>query len=173
MFAPFAGVPGPLALSAVALAYAWLAVASVVLTVIDVRTHRLPNRWVLPGYPIVAGLLLVACLGGAPWGSLMRAAIGGAVLFLFYLALRAAGGGMGGGDVKLAGVLGAALGWAGWSALAVGAFAGFLFGGVYGAALLAARQAHRRTAVAFGPWMLLGAWTGILFGAQVTARLGL
>lgn len=173
MAGPLAGIMGPVAIAAVALAFAWLAVASVVLAVVDLRTHRLPNAWVLPGYPIVGGLLLVACLTGAPWPSLLRAAIGGIALFVFYLALRAAGGGMGGGDVKLAGVLGIALGWVGWPALAVGAFAGFVFGGLYGAILLATRRAHRRTAVAFGPWMLLGAWTGILFGAETAAGLGL
>lgn len=80
---------------------------------------------------------------------------------------------MGGGDVKLAGVLGIALGWVGWSALAVGAVAGFVFGGLYGMLLLATRRAGRRTAVAFGPWMLLGAWTGIVWGASLVDRLGL
>lgn len=173
MSVPWAGLTDPVAIVAVVLAYAWLAVASVVLAVIDVRTHRLPNAWVLPGYPVLGGLLLVACLAGAPWSSLLRAAVGGAALFVFYLLLRAAGGGMGGGDVKVAGVLGVALGWVGWSALAVGAVAGFVFGGVYGALLLATRRASRRTAVAFGPWMLLGAWTGILLGADVAHRLGL
>lgn len=173
MPAPFADAPSPLAVLAVAAAYAWLAVASVVLAVIDARTHRLPNAWVLPGYPVLSGLFVIACLSGAPWSSLWRSVVGGVVLFAFYLLLRAAGGGMGGGDVKLAGVLGIALGWAGWSALAVGAFAGFVFGGLYGTILLATRRAGRRTAVAFGPWMLLGAWTGILFGGQMTDRVGL
>lgn len=169
----FAGTTDPLAVILIALGYLWVAVASVALAVIDARTHRLPNAWVLPGYPIVGGLMLLACLAGAPWASLLRAAIGGATLFVFYLLLRAAGGGMGGGDVKLAGVLGIALGWVGWSALAVGAVAGFVFGGLYGMLLLATRRAGRRTAVAFGPWMLLGAWTGIVWGASLVDRLGL
>ena len=80
-------------------------------------------------------------------------------------------GGMGGGDVKLAGVLGIALGWVGWGALAVGAVAGFVLGGVYGVMLIALRRASAKTAVPFGPWMLAGAWIGILFGEDLGHRL--
>jgi leader peptidase (prepilin peptidase)/N-methyltransferase len=68
---------------------------------------------------------------------------------------------MGGGDVKLAGVVGVMLGFAGWDAVALGLFAGFLGGGLYSVVLLVRRRADRRTAVPFGPWMLLGAWVGL------------
>lgn len=157
-------IPEP-ALIPVAVAYAALAVVGVALAVIDVRTHRLPNRLVLPAYPVLAVLLVLACLLGAPWSSLGRAAAGGALLFAFYWVLWRAGGGLGGGDVKLAGVLGAATAWLGWEALAVGALAGFVLGGVFSLALLVIRRASRRTAVAFGPFMIAGAWLGIVVGA--------
>ena len=66
-----------------------------------------------------------------------------AVLYAFYFVLRLVRpGGMGGGDVKLAGVVGIYLGWLGWGALAVGAFAAFVFGGVFGIALMLARRAR-------------------------------
>jgi leader peptidase (prepilin peptidase)/N-methyltransferase len=92
-----------------------------------------------------------------------------ALLYGFYLALRLIHvGGMGGGDVKLAGVIGLYLGWLGWGALAVGALAAFLLGGVFGVLLLALRRAGRRSAIPFGPWMLAGAWTGILAGEAVS-----
>lgn len=160
------------ALVVIGLTYAILAAGSVALAVIDARTHRLPNRWVLPGYPVLIVLLTVACLCGAPWSSLLRSVVAGAVLFAFYLLLRMLGpGGMGGGDVKLAGVLGIALGWVGWGALAVGAVAGFVLGGVYGVMLIALRRASAKTAVPFGPWMLAGAWAGILFGEDLGHRL--
>lgn len=157
-------IPEP-ALIPVVAAYVALAVVGVALAVIDVRTHRLPNRLVLPAYPVLAVLFVLACLLGAPWSSLGRAAAGGALLFAFYWALWRAGGGLGGGDVKLAGVLGAATAWLGWEALAVGALAGFVLGGVFSLALIAARRASRRTAVAFGPFMIAGAWLGIVVGA--------
>ena len=88
-----------------------------------------------------------------------------AILYAFYLILRVVRpDGMGGGDVKLAGVLGLYLGWLGWGALAVGAFAAFLLGGIFGALLLLRKRAGRRTAIPFGPWMILGAWTGVFAG---------
>ncbi|MES1170037.1 MAG: prepilin peptidase, partial [Leifsonia sp.] len=75
-------------------------------------------------------------------------------------------GGMGLGDVKLAGVIGILLGWIGWEALAVGAIAAFLLGGVVGVGMLVAGRS-RKASLAFGPWMLAGAWIGILAGEPI------
>ena len=91
-----------------------------------------------------------------------------AALYVFYFLLRVIRpGGMGGGDVKLAGVIGLALGWLGWAPLIVGAFAAFVLGGVYGILLILLRRAGRRSAIPFGPWMILGAWTGVFAGESL------
>lgn len=156
------------ALGIVIAAYLYFAAMSIVLTLIDLDTHRLPNSIVLPSY-VVAGILFTAAawLTG-DWFSLLRAGIGMAVLYTFYALLRLIRpSGMGGGDVKLAGVVGIYLGWLGWGALAVGAFAAFLWGGIFGIALIALRRAGRKTAIPFGPWMILGAWTGVFAGEPV------
>ncbi len=71
------------------------------------------------------------------------------------------------GDVKLAGLLGLYLGWVGWGALAVGSFAAFVLGGVFSVGLLMLRRAGRKTGIPFGPWMLLGAAVGIVWGEQI------
>jgi leader peptidase (prepilin peptidase)/N-methyltransferase len=143
-------------------AYAAFAALSGTLAVIDTRTHRLPNRLVLPAYPVALVLLAIAALARPDLWALGRAILAGAVLFAFYLMLRLIQpSGMGGGDVKLAGLVGLMLGFAGWDAVALGVFAGFLSGGLYSIVLLARRRADRRTAVPFGPWMLLGAWVGL------------
>lgn len=158
----------PVAFALVTVAYLYLAAISIALTLIDLDTHRLPNPIVLPSYIVLAALFTASCLFGVEWDSLIRAALAGAALFAFYWLLRAARpGGMGGGDVKLAGVLGAALGWIGWGAVIVGAFAAFLIGGVIGVALMLTRRATRKTAIPFGPFMVVGAWIGIIAGEPI------
>lgn len=153
------------ALVLVTIASLYLAAISIALTMIDLDTRRLPNAIVLPSYVVLAALFTASCLFGAPWEALLRAAIGGAALFAFYWLLRAIRpGGMGGGDVKLAGVLGAALGFVGWGALVVGAFAAFVVGGIVGIALMIGGRATRKTAIPFGPFMVIGAWLGIVAG---------
>ena len=77
--------------------------------------------------------------------------------------------GMGFGDVKLALGLGAALGWYGWAVLVTGAFAGILYGAVYGLGMVALRRAGRKTAIPLGPFMLGGAFTGVVLGAFAVA----
>lgn len=152
----------------VLVAYLYLAAISVAVTLIDLDVRRLPNRIVMPSY-VVAGILLVAaCSLGAPWHDLLRASIGMAALYAFYFVVRfISPRGMGGGDVKLAGVVGLYLGWTSWAALAVGAFAAFLIGGVFGLVLIAVRRAGRKSAIPFGPWMITGAWVGLLVGGVV------
>ncbi len=144
-------------------AYLYLAAISIALALIDLETQRLPNVIVLPAYLVVGVLLTASALvGGAP-ESLIPAAIGMAAMYVFYFVLAFAGG-MGFGDVKLAGVLGLALGFLGYGNLAVGVFAAFALGGLFAIAMLIARRGGRKTRIPFGPWMLAGAWVGIFMG---------
>jgi len=146
----------------------YLAAVSVALGLIDIDTHTLPNRIVLPSYLVGIVLLSAATFVSSDYAALLRAGIGSAALFLAYGILAFAyPGGMGFGDVKLAAVLGLYLGYLGWSQLVVGAFAAFLVGGLFGLALMAFRRATRKTSIPFGPWMLTGAWGGALVGAPI------
>ncbi|UPL12984.1 prepilin peptidase [Microbacterium galbinum] len=133
------------------------------LLVIDARTHRLPDRIVLP---TLAGLLLLALVDALATGDRapsIRALLGMIVLGGFYALLRLLSrSGMGGGDVKLAAVIGLVLAWHGWTALAVGAASAFVLGALYALGLMALRRADRTTRIAFGPWMIVGAVLGVL-----------
>jgi leader peptidase (prepilin peptidase)/N-methyltransferase len=151
-------------------AFLALTAVSIALALIDLDTKRLPNVIVLPA--LIAGVVLLgaAALLRGDLAALAGAGIGGAGLFAFYLILALIKpGGMGFGDVKLAAVLGLYLGFLGWGNLLVGAFAAFLFGGVFGLILMLARRAGRTTAIPFGPWMILGAWLGVFVG-ELLAR---
>lgn len=143
----------------------------IALAAIDLDTRRLPDAIVLPSYPVGLVLLALASAnpgGASDWGALVRATIGAAVLFsVYFLIVLAYPRGMGFGDVKLAGLLGLYLGWWGWAELAVGWFAAFLLGGLFALVLLLLGRAGRGTAVPFGPWMLLGAVVGLVWGEAV------
>ncbi|NYK10749.1 prepilin peptidase [Leifsonia naganoensis] len=169
-FLPEFSTRAPLPAAITLIAFLYLAAISVALAVIDIDTHTLPNRIVLPAYAIGGALLGTALILEGEWSRLVSAAVGCAAAFLFYLVLALARpGGMGFGDVKLAGVLGLYLGSLGWAQLAIGVFAAFVLGGVFGIALTVTRRATRTSGIPFGPWMLAGAWLGILAGGPLWA----
>jgi leader peptidase (prepilin peptidase)/N-methyltransferase len=148
-----------------------LAALGVALSGIDLDTQRLPDPIVGFGYVAGGVALLAASLAGAGDGmdALGRAALGAAGLFSFYLAAWFAyPAGMGFGDVKLAGLLGMFLAWAGWGTLAVGALAAFVVG--VGAVIVLALVGRARRGIPFGPAMFAGAALGIAFGQPLWAK---
>ncbi len=135
---------------------------------IDLTELRLPNQIVLPSYAVAGALLVPAAVTAGTLTPVVRAAAAMAALWLFYYGVRAVNPrGMGFGDVKLAGLLGIYLGWLGWSSVLVGTFAGFLLGGLAGAALMMLRRAGRKTAIPFGPAMLSGAVLALFVAVPV------
>jgi len=127
-------------------------------TLIDLDVRRIPN--VLTGPFAVAAVLAVAVLDA---GALPERLIAGLAAFaFFYLAAVARPGGMGFGDVKLAGVLGLYLGRAVAPAIFIALIGGVLIGGVVMARVGVA--AGRRTKVPFGPFLALGGLAGFLVG---------
>lgn len=149
-------------------AYLYLASVGLALAVIDLDTKRLPDPLTLPSYLVVGLLLLLPALADGDWSAYLRAWLAAVALFAFYfLLLVVYPGGMGFGDVKLAGVLGLALGWLGWGVLLVGGFLGFFLGAVVGGGLMLVRRAGRKSKIPFGPFMLLGTLIGVLWGQQL------
>jgi leader peptidase (prepilin peptidase)/N-methyltransferase len=161
-------LPAMIAAALVLAAFLYLAAVSVALALIDIDVRRLPNVIVLPSYIVAAVLFGVASVLTGDYAGLVRAAIAMAGLVIAYFLMAVAmPGGMGLGDVKLAGVIGIYLGWVGWGPLAVGALAAFILGGVYALVLILSRRATRKSGVPFGPWMLAGTWLGIAAGATI------
>ncbi|TXK19152.1 A24 family peptidase [Homoserinibacter sp. GY 40078] len=152
------------------LAFLVLAGVSIALASIDLDVHRLPNPIVL--FALVSGVVLLVpalLLLGRP-ELLVSAGIGAAASFAFYLALALVSPrGMGMGDVKLAGVLGLYLGALGWAQLAVGVIVAFALGAIAGAIVLIIRRSVKDRRIPFGPWMIAGAWVGVVGGEQIAA----
>lgn len=147
---------------------AYLVPVGVALAVVDWRTRLLPTWVIAPSYGAVAVLAVLAAGLDGDWGALVRAGwgwavAGGTFLVLWLVYPR----GMGYGDVRLAGLLGIALGYLGWGPLLLGVYAGFLLGGI-GGTLLSVLRIVDRKAYPFGPFMLLGALVGVLVGGWLT-----
>lgn len=127
--------------------------------IIDLRYKIIPDRLNL------AGLLLALPLAVWPPGHLLYALggflAGGGILFLIAALSR---GGMGGGDVKLAAVLGLLLG---FRFTLAALFLAFVLGSAAGLLLVATKRAGFKDAVPFGPFLGAGAVTAALAGEQL------
>jgi leader peptidase (prepilin peptidase)/N-methyltransferase len=134
---------------------------------IDLRTRRLPREVIYGTAGVSLPLLVVvAVVERAPerlWMMLLGAAISLVIMLLVYWASR---GGMGEGDVRLAPLLGAALGFLNPGLAPVGLLFGFATGAVVGIVVLVARRGDRKTAIPFGPFLALGAVLAIFHGQR-------
>jgi leader peptidase (prepilin peptidase)/N-methyltransferase len=153
-------------------AFLYLSAVAVVLSMIDIDVRRLPNDIVLPSYAVGLALLALPAIAG-DWAALVRAILAMAALYGGYFALSLAyPGGMGFGDVKLAGLLGLFLGFVGWTSVLVATFAAFLIAGLVGVALVVARRASRKSAIPFGPFMLTGGVLAVFAAAPIATWYG-
>ncbi len=127
---------------------------------IDLDEGIIPDAITIPG--VILGLAVsFFTLGFFPalWGAL---AFGG-VLFLVAVISN---GGMGGGDIKLAAVIGAFTGLPG---AAVTLLLSSFMGAVFGITLMLVGRAGRKTPVKFGPFLAVAAYTAYLFAREIIA----
>jgi leader peptidase (prepilin peptidase)/N-methyltransferase len=154
-----------------ALAFATLALACAFLVVVDLAELRLPDAVVLPTYPVLFAALALAAAVSGEWGRLGRAALAAGVLLAVYFVLAFINpAGMGLGDVKLAGPIGAFLGWLGWYEVLVGTAAAWLLMAAVSGVLLIVRRVGRKSELPFGPWMVAGAAVGAAWVPLVMGR---
>jgi len=145
-----------------ALTFGVLVGAGMWLTLIDIDTHLLPRRIVYRTTALVMPLLIV-CAFFDDAGSVLGMFVGAFALWMVMRVLEVlARGGLGGGDVALAGLLGLYLGWLSYEAVVVGLITAFMVGGVFALLLLITRRANRSTRFAFGPFLIVGALVAVL-----------
>lgn len=130
----------------------------------DVRLHRLPDRIVWPGIAGAAACL-AASIGaaGAITPPVVGSATAGAAAGAFFVGIRLMpGSGLGKGDVKVAVLLGMAAGavhpFVGLAGLVIGVAAA----GLAALVLVASRRRTARDTIAYGPFLLFGAWTSVI-----------
>jgi leader peptidase (prepilin peptidase) / N-methyltransferase len=125
---------------------------------IDLEHRIIPNRITALGAVLALGLGIALDPAGEPERLIAGAAAGGFLL----IAALAYPGGMGMGDVKLAGMMGLFLG----AAVAPALLIALLSGTAVGAVIIARKgaRAGRKTAVPFGPFLALGALVGVFAG---------
>lgn len=143
------------------------------LALIDLEHRRLPNAIVYPSVTVAAAVVILGGLSGGDL-DLLDAVLGmvafGGTLLLIAVLSR---GGMGLGDVKLAGLIGFCLGAVDLRSVGVAAGAAILLGGM-SAVVALLRGADRRSALPFGPMLAAGAFIAILLGPPLAdAYLGL
>jgi leader peptidase (prepilin peptidase)/N-methyltransferase len=146
------------------------------LGIVDHRTRLLPSVVVLPATLVALGY------GGARWAVTGDAddLVRGVVCLLvvrtvFWVLWFVRQAGMGFGDVRLSALIGCALGYVGAGPLLVGLYAAFLGFAVPGVVIAIVRRDRKllKKAYPFGPFLLAGAWAGIVAGEPlVTAIYG-
>ncbi len=151
--------------------FSWL----LALSLIDLDTLTLPNRLTQSG--LAAGLVFQAIVGWSESGTLVGVAqrlmtgLVAAVIGIWLFDAIALGGAfvfgqtaMGGGDAKLAAMMGA---WLGWQNLLLASFLSCVLGAFVGGGAIALGLLSRRQPMPFGPFLALGALIAALYGNAI------
>jgi len=125
---------------------------------IDLEHKLLPDAITIPG--IFMGLAFQVGQGYF-WQSLLGAAIGGGLFFLIYLLWK---GGMGGGDIKLALMVGAFLG---YPLVLVWFFISFILGAIGGIIGMLVFKLKGKSAIPFGPYLTVAALITAFWGSSI------
>jgi len=124
----------------------------------DINEGIIPDKVTYPG--IVMGILL------SPFTLGLKSSALGAIVFatIFLVTALVSRGGMGGGDIKLAGVIGAFTGLTGAvQTLFISSFAG----GLWALLLISRGKANRKTSIKFGPFLAVSGWLVWLYGGEI------
>jgi len=152
-------------LSIQTLVYIILSSALIIIAFIDLNEQIVPDVISLPG--IVIGFIISFFI---PYISFINSALGVVVGGGIILVIGLAGSvifkkeAMGGGDVKLAAMIGAFLG---WRYIVISLFSGFFLGALAGIILILSKIKKREDAIPFGPFIVLGSFITLLWGEKI------
>lgn len=135
-----------------------LASILIIIAMIDIDTMDIYDRFQVA---ILSLAIITIPLSGLP---ILDHLIGFFIIMFPFLIIAWLTGGMGGGDIKLAGVAGLLLG---YKAMLVAFFVAAITGGIYGVYLLWIKHSSRKAMVAFGPFLCLGIFIAFLAGTAL------
>lgn len=121
----------------------------------DIREHRLPNKYVLPAFPIAfAGFILSAFIYNR-WQQLLIATVASLISFLIGL-LANRFGSLGMGDVKLISAITLSLAWFSLLSPVIALVLAFVLASLVILVRLILRKSNLQDAIALGPYLLAG-----------------
>jgi len=152
-------------------AFLLLSAGLLALSCIDIELLLLPKKIVYPLLGLVAALLVMAAAATGQWHDLLVGSLCALGWFILFFGLNAVSARLlGFGDVRLALVLGLALGWLGVLYVLLGFFAANLIGAVIGIALIASKRISRKQQIPYGVFLALGTAFAIFAGPELLAH---
>jgi leader peptidase (prepilin peptidase)/N-methyltransferase len=146
---------------------AFFACLFIIIFVIDLEQGLILNKVVYPGMVVAFLLALVPRAGLADQITtrIAYAALGGAIGFVIFLLIAfLSRGGMGWGDVKLAGLIGLATG---FPLVIPSIIMGAILGGIVAVILLIAKKRDSKGMIPFGPFLAVTAMVTLLWGSTI------
>jgi len=138
------------------------------LSCIDIERMILPKKIVYPLTALVGALLLMAAIATGNWRHYSIAIVCAIGWYVVFFALNLASPRiLGFGDVRLALVLGLALGWLGIGYVLLGFFAANLIGAVIGIGLIAMKRMNRSDRIPYGVFLALGSAVAVFAGPEL------
>ena len=138
-----------------------------VIFVVDLREMIIPDIMVIPALVFWAVVWIISLIPGIDLGmpvDFLNFLYGGLLGagFIGLIVLITKGKGMGIGDIKLAGLLGFVLG---WPYALIGLFAAFIVGSLIGIILLVTKIKKLKSEIPFAPFLIIGFYIAIFWGA--------
>lgn len=165
--------------------YHWFIVSSlIVIFVYDLRHYIIPDNIIYLATGVTFVGLLLGVLGPNNWNLARIWSLGlwinnpfiGGVLagllafsFFFAIVILTKGEGMGGGDVKLAFLMGLVLG---WPKILIALFIAFTVGAICGIILMFLKKRTFKSAIPFGPFLVLGTFIALFWGNEIIGWYG-
>ena len=134
------------------------------LSIVDFKSHRLPNK--LVGWFVAVEILIMGIIEwmASDFARLLTAlGVAAATMISYVLLYLFSRGSLGMGDVKFAFPLGLCVGWYSANQWLLAIFVSFLIAGLVSVIGLVTKRITRKSRLAFGPYMFLGTFLVCVF----------